>query len=187
MREATSVSRRCQFRRWALTQLLLPRSYLVQPRITHVDRVNEREDLRSYRCSNDLRSLERRLREVVGRGEATLSVNNHELRRSLDNLVVERNGITVLLGRGISPFSKYQIEPCAVIGMLLRPADEVGGHCRAFPVNETPDAYGGGAATITMSTARATLLDLERSPIDRHVIWKLRHLALRSWLISLRV
>lgn len=165
---------------WALTPLLLPRSYLVQPRITHVDRVNEREHLRCKRCSDDLRPLERRVCEVAVRGQTTLSVNNHELRRSLDNSVVERDGITVLLCRGSSPLSKYQIETCAVIGTLLRPADEVRGHCRAAPVDETPDAFGSRAATITMSIARATLLDLERSPIDRPVIWKLRHLALRS-------
>ncbi len=165
---------------WALTPLLLPRSDLVQSRITHVDRVNEREHLRCKRCSDDLRSLERRVREVAVRGEMTVSVNNHELRGSLDNPVVERDSITVQLGRGSSPLSKDQIETCAVIGTLLRPADEVCGHCRAVPVDEAPDAFGGRAATITMSIARATLLDLERSPINLPVIWKLRHLVLRT-------
>jgi len=58
-----------------------------------------------------------------------------------------------------------------VVRTLLRPADNVRGPCRAVPVDKTPDAFGGRAATNTMSIARATLLDLEGGL----VIWKIRH------------
>ena len=84
----------------------------------------------------------------------------------LNNPIVESDGIPVPLGGRNSPLPKYQVETCPMIGALLCPADEVYRHCCAIAVEESPNSVGGRATAITPSNARATLLDLDGSPIE---------------------
>jgi hypothetical protein len=68
-----------------------PLPQFIQTRIAYVNCFDAREGLLRKRCLDGVRSLARHVREFTARGEASLGVDNHGLRRSLD-------GISILLG-----------------------------------------------------------------------------------------
>src|SRR5688500_6507335 len=54
-------------------------SHFLDPRVAEVDGVNERKHLRCEWIPNDLTALQRYAGQIIGRRQAALCIDNHEL------------------------------------------------------------------------------------------------------------
>src|SRR5688572_28019448 len=63
--------------------LATPVSDFLDPRVAEVDGVHEREHLRCEWSANDLTALQRYAGQIIGRRQAALCIDKHELGRRL--------------------------------------------------------------------------------------------------------
>ncbi len=141
--------------------LATPVSDFLDSRVAEVDGVHEREHLRCEWSANDLTALQRYAGQIIGRRQAALCIDKHELGRRLGDPAVQRDHISLLSRGGLAPISQYQLDASAMVGPSLGPAEEIRSNGTTVAIGKAPNALGRGPAAIAIPGALAGRFDLK--------------------------